>query len=618
MRKSALVVLLVLGVPPLGEAQTAITANPNPAYFEFMLARYLENKGDDDGALAAFKRAEAADPKSAEIKAEMAAFYARQNKASEAVDLAEKALVLDPNTTEAHRILGLVFAAWADAGITPPPGKSHAQLRRDAVDHLTKIMEAPSVATDLSLQVTLGRLHLRAGDADKAIPVLERVVSQSPFATEPYTLLAEARSSVGRLEEAADALERAAALNPRHYTSLAELYERMGKWPEAAEAYISAVQSSRNPSRDLRLRMVGALLNVGTPQAATVARDALKEVSTQLPQDTRVLYLLSSANRQTGDLVAAEEAARKMMAIDPSSVSALYALSQVFFAQRDAKKVVDLLTPFSKEATARAKGNESDAAMVMAQLGFAQLQLGNPNAAITAFTTAKGFAPKNSAYEAYLVQSYLSAKQAAKAAELAGDALTRFPGDTRLTVLRADALVESNRRDEAVKLLTDARAKTPEDDDLAMKLGAVFEESGKIDEAEREFRRIIERDPLNAQALNYLGYMLADRGLRLQEAITLIERALKVDPDNPAYLDSLGWALFKNGRTEEAEAPLRKAAEVLIAESVIQDHLGDVLARRGKNDEAIAAWERALKGDGVDVDRSAIEKKIKDARSRKR
>ncbi len=98
----------------------------------------------------------------------------------------------------------------------------------------------------------------------------------------------------------------------------------------------------------------------------------------------------------------------------------------------------------------------------------------------------------------------------------------------------------------------------------------------------------------------------------------LIERALKIDPDNPAYLDSLGWALFKHGRPEEAESPLRKAAEVLLSESVIQDHFGDVLAQRGKNDEAIAAWERALKGDGVGVERAALEKKIRDARNRRR
>ena len=122
---------------------------------------------------------------------------------------------------------------------------------------------------------------------------------------------------------------------------------------------------------------------------------------------------------------------------------------------------------------------------------------------------------------------------------------------------------------------------------------------------------------MSAPALNSLGYTLAERGERLPEAIGYIERALKVDPDNPSYLDSLGWALFKQGRADEAEPHLRKAADALPTNSVIQDHYGDVLARRGKYQEAIVAWERALKGDGEDIDRAAIEKKIRDARARK-
>ena len=126
----------------------------------------------------------------------------------------------------------------------------------------------------------------------------------------------------------------------------------------------------------------------------------------------------------------------------------------------------------------------------------------------------------------------------------------------------------------------------------------------------------IASDPLSAPALNSLGYTLAERGERLPEAVSFIERALKVEPDNPSYLDSLGWALFKQGRAEEAEPYLRKAADALPSQSVIHDHYGDVLLRRGKLREAIGAWERALAGDGEDVDRAVIQKKIKDAKGR--
>jgi tetratricopeptide (TPR) repeat protein len=118
--------------------------------------------------------------------------------------------------------------------------------------------------------------------------------------------------------------------------------------------------------------------------------------------------------------------------------------------------------------------------------------------------------------------------------------------------------------------------------------------------------------------MNYLGYMLADRGDRLDEAIRLVTRALQADPDNGAYLDSLGWAHFKKGDLPEAEKYLSEAAERLPRNGEIQEHLGDVRAKRGQWQGAIDAWTRALQGDAVAVDREGIQKKIADARSKTR
>jgi tetratricopeptide (TPR) repeat protein len=473
------------------QARPEAIAPPPDAYFEFMLARRLEAKGDSAAALDALKRAQALDPKSAEILAEMAGLYARQNKGAEAIDAAERALKLDPANLEAHRMLGLVFAAWSDGGVPPPGGRSQTQLRELAIEHLTKILETPTAATDLNLQLTLARLHLRVGRADRAVPILENIVSQAPFVTEPYTLLAEARIALGRVDGAIEALEMAAELNPRHFVSLGELYERQSRWDEAAGAYERAIANLRTVPRDLRYRFFAALLNIPAAKGAQKARDALKDFLATNPQDARGLFMLSAANLRLGDLAGAEDAARKLLALDPASIQGLHALSDTLLARREYRKVIDLLTPF-----------------------FAHSELDEHDAAVRVLTTA------------------------------------------------------------------------------------------------------IKSDPLSAPALNSLGYSLADRGQRLPEAIGFIERALKVDPNNPAYLDSLGWALFKNGRIDEAEPPLRKAADALPTQSVIQDHFGDVLVRLGKLNEAIAAWERALAGDGADIDRTAIEKKIKDARGR--
>ena len=107
-----------------------------------------------------------------------------------------------------------------------------------------------------------------------------------------------------------------------------------------------------------------------------------------------------------------------------------------------------------------------------------------------------------------------------------------------------------------------------------------------------------------------------DRGERLDESVDLLERAIELDPHNGAYLDSLGWAYFKLDRLDRAESLLQRAREQMAWNSVIQDHFGDLMLRLGRYADAIAAWESALAGDGDDIERSIIERKIGDARRR--
>ena len=110
--------------------------------------------------------------------------------------------------------------------------------------------------------------------------------------------------------------------------------------------------------------------------------------------------------------------------------------------------------------------------------------------------------------------------------------------------------------------------------------------------------------------------MLVERGpsSRLDEAVELIQRALKVDPDNPSFLDSLGWAYVQQGKLDLADPPLTTAAGKVPTNSVIQDHLGDLREKQKRSADAIAAWQKALAGDGDSIDRAKIQKKIDAAR----
>ena len=172
----------------------------------------------------------------------------------------------------------------------------------------------------------------------------------------------------------------------------------------------------------------------------------------------------------------------------------------------------------------------------------------------------------------------------------------------------------AGRHKDALDTAEKARAKFPEDTTVLYQLGAALDKAGRQAEGEKIFRDVIARDPLDAGALNYLGYMLAERGTALDEAVTLLQRALKIEPDNPSFLDSLGWTYVQQGKLDLADSPLTTAADKLPKNSVIQDHLGDLRQKQNRQADAIAAWQKALAGDGEAIEKAKIQKKIEAAK----
>jgi Tfp pilus assembly protein PilF len=151
--------------------------------------------------------------------------------------------------------------------------------------------------------------------------------------------------------------------------------------------------------------------------------------------------------------------------------------------------------------------------------------------------------------------------------------------------------------------------------------GEVAERQKHLEPAEQAFRQVLELDPTNAMTLNYLGYMLADKGIRLPEALKMIRKAVEEEPMSGAYLDSLGWVYFKMGEYELAEENLRQAVERDQTDPTVHDHLGDLYEKTGRIRLAAAQWELSLseyaKTASADVDQTdvtKVEKKLESAR----
>jgi tetratricopeptide (TPR) repeat protein len=638
--------------PPIqADASRPAAAGTDTAYFEFIRGRHLESQGKMAEALEAYERAAAADPGSAQIRAEIAGLHARQNRSEDAIRAAKAALDLDEQNVEANWVLGTIYATLLDArreegrSAAPPAG---APTPEDAIRHLERARAGRSF--DNGLHLTLGRLYLAQRAWAKAIDVLFFVVDRDPGALDAQYLLAQAYEGAGQLGRAAEQLEALLATEPRFFRALldlADLYVRQRRWQEASEAYARAVKEYPD-NLDLKLRHAAALANGGQADAA---RDLLRTLQQARPDDARVQFLLVDVERTRRDFAAAEKAARRVMTLQPGQPLGAQALAQVFADQRRYGDVVSTLEP-AIAALEKPGAEASGRSMLNLRLalGEAFVELREYDKAIAVLDRAREEAGADPAVDAALARAHVAAGRLPQALAVVREARTAHADDRRLLGLEAEVRLKTGDRDgafalyrtamagrprdpdvrlafsalllearefvQAEQLLAEARAAFPDEIAFPFQLGAVLEEQSKYDAAERAFRAALALDPKHAPTLNYLGYMLADRGQRLDEAVTLLREAVALDPYNGSYLDSLGWAYFKQGALDRAREYLLKAGDQLPANSVVQDHVGDLLFAMNDPAGAVAAWQRALAGDGRSIERHTIEKKIERARAR--
>jgi Flp pilus assembly protein TadD len=259
-----------------------------------------------------------------------------------------------------------------------------------------------------------------------------------------------------------------------------------------------------------------------------------------------------------------------------------------------------------------------DEPRVANMLGQFQEQAGRLKDAADSYTKALAVAPNSRELKVRRIAALLGAKDFQRAAEFAAQAQMQHPDDLRFTQLRAHALEEMGDGARAITVLEPAAKANPNDVATQLALADLYSTAGRKQDAERTVRQLVALEPGNADALNYLGYLLADSGKQLDEAIRLVRRALDLEPNNPNYFDSLGWAYYRRGDYDQAEKFIVSAAQQMPRNATVQEHLGDVLAKRNRWADAIAAWTRALQGDEGDINKAVVEKKIADARGKVR
>lgn len=474
------------------------------------------------------------DPRLAE-RATHAAVYARQYL--EAREVANLWVELEPRNMEAHETLAMVLL----------------QLEKPAQAQL-HLEHSLSIAKDKSKLghtfIRLAAVLSRQGNRQAAFEVMQTLTKQHPET--PYALMALANLAVraGEMDPALESINRALDLQP-DWIEAALFKGRIliaRKNNGETKTFFKEYLDTYPDSAKVRLNYARFLVD---SKQWRLAKEEFEHVVSHSPKDADSIFAVGLLSFQSEQLEQAEQYFRRHLKLRSDNDQARIYLGQI--AQRQ-KRYSEALTWF-KEITSSEQYFEAQTrmAMVMAKMGNVE----------QARQHIHKIHPES---DEQRVQLVLAEEQ----------------------VLR-----ESKQYQEAMNVLNKALKETPDDTDILYARALIAEKLDLIEITERDLRKILKKDPKNTHALNALGYTLADRTDRADEAYKLVSLAMKEKPNDAFILDSMGWVEYRRGNYQEAIKHLKKAL-TLRDDAEIFAHLGEVLWMVGERNKAMNIWKQAL------------------------
>jgi len=643
-------------VTPPKDAKAAAYYHYSMAHIYSELAEAWGNKGDyASKAIEHYKAAIKADPSAAFLTEELSDLYIRSGQIRAAADEAEDTLRRDPDNLAARRILGRIYTRMIG---DQQQNKINEKMLKQAIEQYSKITEKDS--TDTESWLMLGRLQKLAQNSPDAEKAYKKVLELDPDNEDATTGLAMVYSDLGDNKRATELLQKVAQKSPnmRTLTTLASMYEQMHDYQMAAETLKKTLELSPDNLEVKKALAQDLLYSDQLDEAAKV----YMQLASEDPKDVQSSLRLSQIYRQQHRYDRAREWSAKAKEIEPSNIEVQYNDVSILDSEGKTNEAIALLKNILADTAKKSYSlpDKNNRVLLLERLGTLYRSIDQVEPAVEAFRSISELDPDLSPrVSAQIVETYRLGKQFSKAQQESEAALKKYPDDRVVRTVYASVLAEVGKGPQAVselkKLLDgkndrevqlslaqvyertknyaemakalDAADKLSESKDdkeaVAFMRAAMLEKQNKIDEAEAEFRKIIEANPQNASALNYLGYMFADRNVKLPEAKDMISKALELDPNNGAYLDSLGWVYYRMGKLDEAEGALRQAIDRTGKDPTVRDHLGDVYFKQGKTKEAIGQWEFAVReyengspNDNDPIEVAKIQKKLEGARVR--
>ena len=592
---------------------------------EFQIASHAE---DANKAIDFLKKAFTLDPNSQQIGDELAEIYYTSQRIRDAVTEANSILAKDPDNLPARRLLARIYVRTL-GDMSNTSGQRDTLVR--AAEQYREILRLDPTDSDAALW--LARLYRLQNDQEKAEAVLRALLGREPANENGVEQLTQLLLDEGKSQEAISSLQSVLdrAPTPRLWELLGDAYSQTHDLPNAEQAYRKASETQPGDIGHHKELAQTLLAEEKFPEAL----EQYQRLTQMDPDDPDAYLRLAEIYRQMKQLDKAEQNILQAKQRAPNNLEVTYYESTIY---EDEGRFDDSIHVLSDAVTAVktesefAPSRRRTLAILYQQLGQLYRETSNYTAAVNTFDEMLRLGPEEDRRARILiVDTYRDARDISKALDAAHKAVDAYPKDRSIRISQALLFGENAQADQAASQLRALLDGSGEDFEIQLDiaqvyeqskrwadaeqaihsaeklqsdsggkemtgflLGLIFERQKKYDQAEAEFRKILDLNPHSASTLNYYGYMLADRGIRLAEATDLIKRALAEEPGSAAYKDSLGWAYFKQDKLPEAEEMLRQAATRESHDPTILSHLGDLYAKMGKDDLAEATWQKSL------------------------
>ena len=574
-----------------------------------------------------------ADPSSEFLTSGLAELYVKTGRIADAVKEAQDILKRDPKNLEAHKLLGRIYLrSLGDM----PGGSGSDNILKLAIDQYEQIVKLDPESVDDHL--LLGRLYRLNNDMQKAEGELKTAIKIDPSSEEAVTTLAMLYTDEGDTAHALKVLASIpdSARSAKLYAALGAAYEQRKDFKAAIDAYKHAIVLDRDNLDAIR----GLAENYLNDGQLEMALEQYKVIADSNPEDAQTYVRMAEIYRRQAKYDLALEDLKRADTLVPDTMDVPYSMAAVYQAQGRYDEAIQLLQGLLKKTekneTGSSQADRNNRAIFIERLGMVYREQQNYSAAVDTFRKMLTLGDENarSGYQE-VIDTYREAKQWPQATAVAKEAVQKMPDDRDLRMVLDAQLADTGEFDKAVADIRSMLKGGPEDREVYLRLGIIYTRTKRwndalealskaeqistksddkayveflrgdlyqrqkmFDQAEAEFKKVLAvttpTDPQAAATLNYLGYMNADRGVKLDESLNFIKQALTFEPNNGAYLDSLGWVYFKLGKYDLAEESLTKAEAHMGSDPTVQEHLGDLYQKTGRLKLAAAHWDRAV------------------------